>query len=185
MNTTKSVSLLFYKGRGTLAEKIIRLWTKSPFSHSEFLRSDGFCHSNDRFRFVSRIEILEIDPADWERVDITLPHEIVDRIERRQLRKNGTSYDWIGILFSQVFRLGIHDKRRWFCSKSNADDLMYAHKLMKRSRRVQYDFFLNVLEPIYCFMPNEFAPSDLFRIVRMMEQIQGQFAVNMSGDRMR
>lgn len=166
MNTTKSISILFYKGRGTLAEKIIRLWTKSPYSHCEFLRSDGFCHSNDRFRFISRIEILEINPEDWERVEITLPHEIVDRIERRQLRKNGTSYDWIGILFSQVFPLGIHNKRRWFCSKSNADDLAYAYRLMRRRSPEDYGLYIRQLTVFATTPPQNFSPQDLYTAVQ-------------------
>lgn len=176
MNTTKTVSIVFYKGPGTLAEKLIRFWTKSPYSHCEFRRSDGLYHSNDRFRFVSRIETIELDPQEWEMCDITLPSEIVKRVEQRQLRKNGTGYDWTGIIFSQLFRFGLHDKKRWFCSKSNADDLLYAYRLMKRYNPVRYHNFLNVLEPICRHRPHDLAPSDLFRVMRQMECIQGRSA---------
>ncbi|MGE4471262.1 MAG: hypothetical protein AB7D20_00585, partial [Sulfuricurvum sp.] len=80
MSTTKNVSIVFYKGTGTLAEKLIRMWTKSPFSHCEFRRSDGLYHSNDRFRFISRTQEMHLDQSDWEICDIFLPSEIVDRV---------------------------------------------------------------------------------------------------------
>lgn len=162
---TKTVSIVFYKGRGTLAEKLIRLWTKSPYSHCEFRRSDGLCHSNDRYRLVSRLERLEIDSGDWEVCELELPSEIIDRVERRQLRKNGTHYDWMGIVFSQLFRLGLHDKKRWFCSKSNADDLLYAYRLMKRSNKGYYEPYLKRLSIFHVVRPQECSPHRLYEIL--------------------
>lgn len=167
MSTIKTVSIVFYKGEGTLAEKLIRLWTKSPYAHCEFGRSDGLFHSNDRFRFISRIEKLEINSADWEICTLELPSEIVDRVERRQLRKNGTKYDWIGIVFSQVFRLGWHDKKRWFCSKSNADDLFYAYRLMKRMKREEYRSYIERLGSFNVIRPQECSPHRLYEILQV------------------
>lgn len=166
MNTTKSVSIVFYKGRGTLAEKLIRLWTKSPYSHCEFRRSDGLYHSNDRFNFISRTERLEINPNDWEVCEISLPSEIIERVERRQLRKNGTAYDWMGIVFSQVFRLGLHDKKRWFCSKSNADDLAYAYRLMQRCKDKRYERYLEELSIFGKITPQNFSPHQLYTLMQ-------------------
>lgn len=185
MNTTKTVSIVFYKGPGTLGEKLVRLWTSSPYAHCEFGRSDGLYHSNDRFRFISRTHSMEINPLDWEVCEIELPCEIIERVQRRQLRKNGTKYDWIGIIFSQVFRVGLHDKRRWFCSKSNADDLAYAHRLMARSRSPRYKSFLKVLEPIRQYYPHELSPSNLFTLMCAMEQIQGQCSVRVNAPQTR
>ena len=175
MNTTKTISLIFYKGSGTLAEWLIRLWTSSPYAHCEFGRSDGLYHSNDRFRFVSRTHTLEIDPHEWDVCALILPTEIVDRVERRQLRKNGTQYDWIGIVFSHIFRLGWHSKRRWFCSKSNADDLLYAYRLMQRCGEDRYQPYTEILKPIGRSKPHTLAPSDVFDLIQKMEAIQGRF----------
>lgn len=172
MNTTKTIKIVFYKGPGNFRDHLVRMWTKSPYSHSEFGRSDGFYHSNDRFSLLSRLDSLEISQNDWEMCRIVLPSEIVERLERRQIKKNGTTYDWMGILFSQVFRLGLHDRKRWFCSKSNADDLGYAYKLMQRSRKSCFEPFLIALQPIQKFKPNELSPYDLFKIVREIEHIQ-------------
>ena len=172
MNTTKTISIVFYKGRGTLGEKLIRLWTRSPYAHCEFHRSDGLYHSNDRFKFISRAQALQIDPNDWESCNITLPHTIVERIEKRQMKKNGTAYDWLGILFSHVFRLGKHDQKRWFCSKSNADDLLYAYRLMDRCKCDCFQPFLIALEPIIRYEPQQLSPSDLFSLTKEIEDRQ-------------
>lgn len=166
MNTTKTVSIIFYKGPGTLGEKLVRLWTSSPYAHCEFGRSDGLYHSNDRFRFISRTHTLEIDPLDWEICEIELPSEIIQRVERRQLRKNGTKYDWIGIIFSQIFRLGYHNKKRWFCSKSNADDLTYAYRLMQRSKNEQYNPYVKRLSVFGEISPQNFSPKQLYSVIQ-------------------
>ncbi len=171
MSTTKTVSIVFYKGPGTLAERVIRFWTRSPYSHSEFRRSDGWCHSNDRFSFVSRLERIDINPVEWEECRLELPSEIVERVERRQLRKNGSSYDWMGIVFSQVFPLGLHAKNRWFCSKSNADDLAYAYRLMKRSRNEKFAGYLERLCVFESVSPQRFSPATLYR--QLQDGIKG------------
>jgi len=166
MNITKNVSIVFYKGPGTLAEKLIRMWTNSPYCHCEFRRSDGLYHSNDRFRFISRTQNMELNLNEWEVCNIQLPSEIVERVERRQIRKNGTRYDWIGIVFSQVFRLGIHNKKRWFCSKSNADDLIYAYRLMKRSKKQEYLSFVDKLSIFSQIPVQNFSPEKLYQVVK-------------------
>lgn len=165
MITTKTISILFYKGKGTALERLVRWWTKSPYCHSEFLRSDGLCHSNDRFTQLSRIEYFEITSSDWDRCDIELPCDIVDQVERRQLSKIGTRYDWKGIVFSQFFRFGWHSRQRWFCSKSNADDLLYAYSFMRRARDPQFIPYLELLKPLSYYHPHELSPNDLFKLM--------------------
>ncbi len=113
---------------------------------------------------------MEINPEDWEVCEIVLPSEIVERVERRQLRKNGTSYDWMGIVFSQVFRLGLHDKKRWFCSKSNADDLAYAYRLMLRSKDGRYRFYIKQLRIFGRVSPQYFSPQHLYSAVLRMSR---------------
>jgi hypothetical protein len=165
MSTTKTISILFYKGEGTIFEKLIRWWTKSPYCHTEFLRSDGLCHSNDRFTKISRLEHFEIASCDWDRHDIELPCDIIDRIEQRQLSKIGTYYDWKGIVFSQFLPFGWHSRERWFCSKSNADDLLYAYSFMRRAKNPLYLPFLESLRSLAHYHPHELSPSDLYKLM--------------------
>lgn len=165
MSTTKTISILFYKGEGTIFETLIRWWTKSPYCHSEFLRSDGSCHSNDRFTQLSRIARFEITLDDWDKHDIELPCEIVDRVEQRQLAKVGSAYDWRGIVFNQFLPFGWHTREKWFCSKSNADDLLYAYNLMRRTHDPMYAHYLEILKPLSHYHPHELSPSDLFKLM--------------------
>uniref|UniRef100_UPI002602F904 hypothetical protein n=1 Tax=uncultured Sulfuricurvum sp. TaxID=430693 RepID=UPI002602F904 len=79
---------------------------------------------------------------------------------------NGSKYAWMGIVFSQVFRLGIHDKKRWFCSKSNADDLLYAYRLMKRIGKSEYRSFIDELSLIADIPIQNFSPEKLYQTVK-------------------
>jgi len=169
MNTTKTVSILFYKGEATFGEKLIRWWTKSPYSHCEFLRSDGLCHANDRFSRQSRFAYFEINPDDWDFLTIKLPSEIVDQVEKRQFSKVGTSYDWRGIIFSQVFKFGWHSQRHWFCSKSNADDLIYAYNMMLSSQEDSYQPYIHSLVELALSPPCMYSPSSLYATLQKIE----------------
>jgi hypothetical protein len=136
------------------------------------MRTDGLMHSNDRFSFVSRLSPLDINYQDWDSVEILLPDEIIARIQKRQLKKVGTKYDWTGIVFSQIASFGIHDKSKWFCSKSNADDLLYAYKLMNRVSK--YKPFSKTLCAILEFTPQEYSPAKLYNATIKIMHTQKQ-----------
>ena len=165
MNTTKTVKIAFFKGNGTYRDFLIRYWTKSPYSHTEFIRSDGTSHSNDRKHLFSRIAILEFTSNDWDIFEFCLPIEIVNKIEQRQLSKIGTKYDWKGIIFSQFFKWGWHSSQRWFCSKSNADDLRFAYFLMKHSGDPKYQEYIDFLFPFSVVHPQHFSPKLLYSLL--------------------
>jgi hypothetical protein len=74
----------------------------------------------------------------------------------------------MGIIFSQVFRLGLHDKKRWFCSKSNADDLVYAYRLMERSKDERYPEYLEQLRIFERISPQNLSPQKLYSIMQMV-----------------
>lgn len=169
MSTIKTVSILFYKGEPTIGERLIRWWTKSPYPHCEFLRSDGLCHANDRFTGYSRLACFEISPDNWDTLTIKLPSEIVDLVEKRQLTKVGTSYDWAGIVFSQFFTFGWHHKGHWFCSKSNADDLIYAYNLMLSSQEEKYLPYIDSLVELALFPAHRYSPSKLYKTLQNIE----------------
>lgn len=168
-----TVQILFYKGRGRIFEKIIRKWTKSPYAHSEFARTDGYMHSNDRFKLISRIKPTTNSTHDWDSISIILPTLIVDRVQKRQITKKiGIKYDWLGIAFSQVAPLNLHNKNKWFCSKTNADDIYYAYILMKKIKYCQE--LLSSLEPILEYKINEYSPAKLYTIaLKIRDNQQG------------
>lgn len=122
------IKIAFYKGRGeTLKEKIvsgaIRIWTQSEYSHVEIIHMKD---ENDPLSwtwFTSSpidggvvIRNLEsYNPESWDIFHIHT-HGCMKSFDFIQSQIN-KKYDWFGIIFSQLFRLDKHTKRRWFCSE--------------------------------------------------------------------
>ena len=124
------LSLIFFKGKGVAADKAIRFWTKSPVSHSEIETIDGYYCSNDpKTRVMRKTKISPCD-KEWEICYIVLPYEIAARLHAYQLKKFGSKYEWAGIVLAQFFKFGYSSKKKWFCSKSNIDDIQTAVKWM-------------------------------------------------------
>ncbi|MCI4400086.1 MAG: hypothetical protein JHC37_05935 [Campylobacteraceae bacterium] len=156
------LSMVFYKGEGSVVDKMIRFWTKSPLSHSEIETLDGYYCSNDPKTRVMRLAKITPKKEEWEECQIVLPLEIARTLHSYQLGKCGTKYDWEGILFSQFFKLGISAKKRWFCSKSNLDDMQTAIKMMRaQNRDSRYDVFLAAYEPFMRYAPQNVSPAKL------------------------
>lgn len=108
--------IAFYKGSGAVFDKLIRWWTKSAYSHCEFVFSDGAFFSasprdgGTRFKFIAQDE-------QWDFVD--LPFSTMDELRIRNFcdSENGCNYDWIGIALTQVLPLSFESPWWWFCSE--------------------------------------------------------------------
>ena len=115
---TVRLSLIFYTGKGTVADKLIRFWTKSQISHSEIETVDGYYCSNDPKTRVLRLAKITPVDTDWERCEIILPIEVAVRLRMYQGEKCGSRYDWEGIIFSQFFKFGFSAKKGGFVQKA-------------------------------------------------------------------
>ncbi len=165
------LSLIFYKGKGTAADKIIRFWTKSHISHSEIETIGGYYCSNDMKTRVMRLKKIFPKNDDWEVCHIALPLDIAKRLYAYQLQKCGTKYDWEGIFFSQLFKFGYSAKRRWFCSKSNLDDIQTAIKIMKNENKGgKYDLLLRIYKPFASYTPQSVSPATLYALAKECEK---------------
>jgi hypothetical protein len=136
------VKIAFYKGRGGKVHKIIRWWTKSPYSHAELIMPDGVTWiSISPFltsRVSARMRYTIENPDDWDYVTFQLSHrEPVKSYQLSQLYKfiemtQGSKYDWIGMIVSQFCPYLIKRRDRWYCSE------WIAHALVN-SRIVMWD----------------------------------------------
>jgi hypothetical protein len=122
--------LAFYKARGTIADRMIRLITRSDYSHVEILPGcmvppqpsfewDSFS-SSGRDGGV-RLKRIRFDEGSWDFVAV--PWADDDRIQNAMISEVGLGYDWIGLFLSQLLNLRRGSSRRWFCSE------MVAHVL--------------------------------------------------------
>ena len=122
------IYLALYKGRrdgawyqpdiaaARLSDWIIRLFTRSPYSHCELavLRTDGQydCYSSSIRDGGVRLKTMPLPPEKWDLIPV--------RATEAQVRAafettRGTKYDWIGA--TGVIARWRHDKRKWFCSE--------------------------------------------------------------------
>lgn len=110
-----TVRLALYKAPGDLTDRAVRLWTRSVYSHCELVLSDGrFVSSSPRDGGV-RAKCIEPSSSTWDFV--ALPWVQQEDVEAALEREGGTGYDWVGIIGSQLLPVGIHSRKRWFCSE--------------------------------------------------------------------
>ncbi|ERI52170.1 hypothetical protein N878_01175 [Pseudomonas sp. EGD-AK9] len=109
------IYLALYKGKGRLFNRLIRLWTRSRYSHCEIVMPDGRWLSASAMDGGVRAKYIELNLAHWDL--IPLPWANTNRIAHLFRQHAGKGYDWAGIFFSQLLASGLHSRRRMFCSE--------------------------------------------------------------------
>lgn len=108
------MKLAFYKAKGNFFDMLIRVWTRSKYSHCELL-IDGESYSSSPRDGGARILI---DPnfknENWDFVEVSGDVEYALEVFNKH---KGKGYDWLGILFCQIIPLDIHDSKRVWCSE--------------------------------------------------------------------
>ena len=114
------VKVAFYKGKGTWKHKMVRWWTKSPYSHAELIMPDNYTWisiSPLLKAVVSKRIKTDFDLDNWDFVSLELnevQHEVIqDFYEETE----GCHYDWVGMILSQVLSFHIKRKKKWYCSE--------------------------------------------------------------------
>ena len=108
------IRIAFYKGKGNWKNKIIRWWTGSPYSHVELIMPDNYTWISISpllsSTVSSRIKTdFDLEKWDFVQFDITQDqHNIL--LEFFEDTKD-CSYDWIGMIFSQLLPFNIKRKK--------------------------------------------------------------------------
>lgn len=103
-----------YKGEGRLYDHLIRIWTRSPYSHVEIALGRTETH----FRGLSasprdggvRVAEIEIKPDHWDFFEAEGNLTAIEPLV-------GARYDWKGIFLSQILPFGLDSPSRYFCSE--------------------------------------------------------------------
>lgn len=116
--------LAFYKARGTVADRVIRWFTRSDYSHVEILIGCDAIPSGP-FSWVAfsssgrdggvRSTLIHFDEGAWD--FIPAPWADESRVQLAEASQSGLRYDWPGLFLSQVLNLRRGASRRWFCSE--------------------------------------------------------------------
>lgn len=117
------IYLALYKGRGTLFNRLVRLWTRSKYSHCELVLPDGRWLSASAMDGGVRAKHIELDLAHWDLIPV--PWADAHHIEQLFRANEGRGYDWLGLLGSQILPITLDNKRRMFCSEFCAAGLGY------------------------------------------------------------
>ena len=115
------VRLALYKGKGTIANAGIRLWTGSQYSHCELV-VDGWCYSSSVMDRGVRRKMIDLDSGHWDVVD--LPWADADFVHSYLAETDHFGYGWGALITSQFLNLGIGYSESQFCSEWCANALM-------------------------------------------------------------
>lgn len=107
------MKMAFYKGKGNFFDALVRLVTRSEYSHCEIV-IDGVCWSSSpRDGGVRRTQI-NLQSGHWDVIDLVGNEEAVSLWFKS---REGASYDWIGLIRT-VIPFFPHSKTKWFCSEA-------------------------------------------------------------------
>ena len=115
------IKIAFYKGEWEFVNRIVRWWTKSPYSHAELVLSDGatwigispFLKSEVSARKKDGINLNE-----WEFIEFDITQEQNDIIMQFYEETKGNRYDWFGMIASQLLSPFVLKQRgHWYCSE--------------------------------------------------------------------
>ena len=115
-----NIKIAFYKGKGDWMNRLIRWWTKSPYSHAELVLPDGITWLSISPLLTSTVAAREkttFSPGNWDFIELGINKEqyriILDFFEETE----GCRYDWIGMVLSQLMPCKIKHRERWYCSE--------------------------------------------------------------------
>ncbi|MCQ4242870.1 hypothetical protein [Stutzerimonas stutzeri] len=109
------IYLALYKGRGTLFNRLVRLWTRSKYSHCELILADGRWLSASAMDGGVRAKRIVLDLEHWYLIPV--PWADARLIQQLYEQHQGEGYDWLGLFGSQLLPLTIDNRRRMFCSE--------------------------------------------------------------------
>jgi hypothetical protein len=113
--------LALYKGTRPglpgIYNRLVRWWTRSPYSHCELVFSDGIAASSSFADGGVRFKWIEFEPEHWD--FIALPAEREEAAYAWFNAHRGQKYDLMGNLQFIIARIP-SDGRKWFCSEAVA-----------------------------------------------------------------
>lgn len=109
------MKILFYKAKyGNYTDRVISLWTKGPYSHTELQFSDGICFSSSLWDGGTRFKNINIKPERWDSIELDIKNEYKIRSFCESQVK--LPYDLRGI-FGLAIKVKLAEKKKWFCSE--------------------------------------------------------------------
>ena len=122
-----ALSAIFYKGPEGFFGRLIRWWTRSPYSHCARYFNPGpglgFILEAQPGVGVRERPMLGVDATLWDTVQIPVSPAAYDKALAHARSEIGAKYDWKGIFLAQVLHIPRSHPDQWFCSEYAADAL--------------------------------------------------------------
>ena len=131
--------IMFQKQDPSFYAKLIRFWTRSKYAHCEVVFSDGTGYSAQAGKGVIRFQAhpAMYPTSGWDAVLIETALPLEQNAESFCSEEVGCSYDWLGVILTQVFGLRRESKDKWFCSELC---LAALHKMGKYTKFPAYKY---------------------------------------------
>lgn len=113
------MKIAFYKGTGTIFDKLIRFWTSGPYSHCELLTDYGTGWSSSFRDKGIRERWIDFTSYKWDIVEIDTTLEQYGAALEWFHTHNRTPYDLLGLL-GFLIRPQRGNSRQYFCSEAVA-----------------------------------------------------------------
>ncbi len=114
------IKIAFYKADGDYINRIVRWWSKSPYSHAELVMPDSKTWIGISPFLKSEVAAREKnDPNlnDWDFIDFEITEEQHRIIMEFYDETKGDKYDWVGMFLSQFIPFSVKQEKRWYCSE--------------------------------------------------------------------
>jgi len=109
-----TVQLALYKGKGQLANALIRWWCRSQYSHCELV-IDGYCYSSSVMDKGVRRKRIDMADGKWDLMP--LPWANSGDVLQYFAKTDHHRYGWPSLITSQLFNLNRPVKGAQFCSE--------------------------------------------------------------------
>tara|TARA_B100000131_G_scaffold322521_1_gene376733 strand:- start:2295 stop:2795 length:501 start_codon:yes stop_codon:yes gene_type:complete len=130
-----NIRIAFYKGRGRRRDRLIRWWTKSPYSHVEIvIPNRGWwlgIHPPESPNVRKKIN-YGYKESEWDFLDFAVTNDQIDSIIRFYNLTKGDAYDWVGMIVSHVTPFKVKHIKKWYCSEWVIYALEYAGVIRDR-----------------------------------------------------
>lgn len=115
MSTVK-LGIAFFKACPySIIDKSIRMWTRSKYSHVEFLFNTDVMFSSAPYEGTRFYRDYDLSNYDIFYIDVTKAQN--EKLYHYCISENGCKYDWLGIILTQIVSMNRESKNKWFCSE--------------------------------------------------------------------
>ena len=126
------IFVAFLAGDRDRWDRVVSWWTRSPYTHTELVLPDTVSwigispFSGGKLRLKKRKSLSPERVGKWKYLAFDCTSVQVDRLRDFFCKTRGCSYDWFGMIASQLTPWGVKSPGKWYCSEWVVHALAFA-----------------------------------------------------------